>query len=235
MIRSFWNRLDDNERGAFHYLFGGVAVVLLLKIAGWLFTLLGPRPSEEELAFLPFQQGYLSLHGEQALAATAAGLQERIVLAVVASVFLGFMLAFIFAAVARAKGRPASRTGTLITRAAMTVMLVWSLYAVCFLPLRETHARPGELVIIERTALVGDIPVPFFSHEWRSQRMSIDRMEAGSEPPAQGQDGACWIDIIFTNGVLLRIGEVRYRTAEEELPLLRAASTASALMERELR
>ena len=125
-------RLDDNERGAFHYLFGGVIVVILLKGIAFITDQLGPTLTPDQAALRYFQQGYPLLRGELAMVATPTGLTERLVLAIVLAVGVAFALALVFVIIATARRRgaaPAQRAGLLVTRTGL----------VCLCSLPATH------------------------------------------------------------------------------------------------
>lgn len=98
-------RLDDNERGAFHYLFGGVAVVIALKGIAFITDRLGPALTEDQAALRHFQGGYPLLRGELAIVSTPSGLTERLILAVVLAVGVAFTLALVFVLLGRKRRR----------------------------------------------------------------------------------------------------------------------------------
>lgn len=230
-------RLDDNERGAFHYLFGGVIVVVLLKGVAFITDRLGPTLTPDQAALRYFQQGYPLLRGEIAMVATPTGLTERLVLAVVLAVGVAFALALVFVIIATARRRRAiraARVGLLTTRATLLATLAWSVYAAFLLPIKETRAEKGELIFRERTSMIGDIPWPFTLHEHLLPGSEVLWIEGGSEPPVHGQQGMAWVDVVTTSGII-RTGWVRGFDGKSEMKLLEASSDAAASLERELR
>ena len=229
--------LDDNERGAFHYLFGGVIVVILLKAIAFITDQLGPTLTPDQAALRYFQQGYPLLRGELAMVATPTGLTERLVLAVVLAVGVAFALALVFVIIATVRRRgaePAQRAGLLVTRMALVITLAWSVYAAFLLPIKETRARKGELIVQERTSMIGDIPWPFTLHERVLPGSEVLWIEGGSEPSLQGQKGTAWVEVVTTSGAI-RAGWVRGFDGKSEMKILEASSDAAAALERELR
>ena len=230
-------RLDDNERGAFHYLFGGVIVVILLKGIAFITDQLGPTLTPDQAALRYFQQGYPLLRGELAMVATPTGLTERLVLAVVLAVGVAFALALVFVIIATARRRgaaPAQRAGLLVTRTALVITLAWSVYAAFLLPIKETRASKGELILQERTSMIGDIPWPFTLRERVLPGSEVLWIEGDSEPPLEGQKGTAWVEVVTTSGAI-RSGWVRGFDGKSEMKLLEASSDAAAALERELR
>lgn len=230
-------RLDDNERGAFHYLFGGVIVVVLLKGIAFITDQLGPTLNPDLAALRYFQQGYPLLRGEIAVVATPTGLTERLVLAVVLAVGVAFALALVFVIIATARRRPsvrAGRAGLLATRIGLLITLGWSVYAAFLLPVQEIRAVKGELILRERTSMIGDIPWPFTLSERVLPGSEVLWIEGGSEPSLQGKKGMVWVDVVTTTGIL-RAGWMRGFDGKSEMKLLEASSDAAAALERELR
>jgi hypothetical protein len=227
-------RLDDNERGAFHYLFGGVVVVILLKGIAFLADRLGPSLSADQAALRPFQQGYPLLRGELAVVVTPTGLTERLILAVVLAVGATFMLAVLLALLSTAWHRSGGRGRRIAVRLVLMLTLVWSVYAAFLLPIKETRVEKGELLIRERRSFIGDIPWPLSLHERRLSSGEVLWVEGGSDPPVAREKGKAWIDVVTTAGTE-RAAWVRGLDAKDELELLRAASDGAAVLERELR
>jgi hypothetical protein len=227
-------KLDDNGRGAFNYLIGGAVIVLVVRGAAWLFDAFGPALSPDGLSVHLFQHGYIGLRGELAVSDTSSGLSERMMLAVVLAVGVAFLLAFIFATIARARHRRSGRLAPWITRSALLITLVWSLYAAMALPLKETRIRRGTLQVLHRRPVVGDIPWPFTTTERSLHRDSVDRVETVEHAPAKGCDGMMELDLVTLNG-RERISSLNGICKEERMDALRAGSEASALLDRELR
>lgn len=226
--------LDDNERNAFQYLIGGVVVVILLKGVAFITDRLGPALTPDQMALRPFQQGYPLLRGELATVSTTTGLTERLVLAVVLSVGITFLWAFLLAAITRALGKRAGRAGMFVTRAMLLVTFSWSAWAAFLLPIKEARIETGKLILSERHAAVGDIPWPFTLHQVSIPGHDVLRLEAGSQHPVMGCDGTAWVDAVTTEGQQ-RVGTVADVCAADEMKMLRTASDAAAIMERELR
>lgn len=226
-------KLDDNERGAFNYLFGGVVIVLIVRGAAWLFETFGPKLSEDGLAIRLFQHGYVGLNGELAISDASSTLTERMVLAVVLAVGVSFVLAFLFVTIARARHRRAGRLGVWITRAALVITLAWSLYAAMDLPLKETRIWNGSMQVIKRKPIIGDIPWPFTATERLLLRDSVERVEAVEHAPVTGCDGTIEVVVVFAAG-RERLAHVTGICPEERMDRLKASSDASALLDREL-
>ena len=226
--------LDDNQRNAFQYLIGGVVVVILLKGVAFITDRVGPTLSPDQLALRPFQQGYPLLRGELVTVSTSTGLTERLVLAVVLSVGITFVRAFLRAAITRALGKRAGRTGMFVTRAVLLVTFSWSTWAAFLLPLKETRITAGELILNERHSAVGDIPWPFTFHQVVVPGHDVLRLEAGDRHPEKGCDGSVWVDLVTTEGHQ-RVATVAEVCAADEMRMLHTASDAAAIMERELR
>lgn len=227
-------KLDDNERGAFNYLIGGAVVVLMVRGAAWLFDAFGPKLSPDGLAMRLFQHGYVGQRGELIVSDTSSGLSERMVLAVVLAVGVAFLLAFIFATIARARQGHAGRLGLWITRLALLITLAWSLYAAMDLPLKEARITDGSLQFLERRSIIGDIPWPFTTTERLLPRDSVERVEIVEHAPIKGCDGMVELDVVTSTGSE-RISCLNGICEEERMDRLRAGSAASALLDRELR
>lgn len=227
-------KLDDNERGAFNYLVGGVVLVLIVRGAAWLFDAFGPQLSEDGLAIHRFQHGYPGLRGELAVSDTTSGLSERMMLAVVLAVGAAFLLAFILAIMARIRRHGATRFGMWLTRLTLLTTLTWSLYAALDLPLKETRIRQGTLQVLDRRPILGDIPWPFTTSERVLHRDSVQRVETVEQAPVKGCDGAVELDLVSAMG-RERISRLTGICPEGRMDALRAGSEASALLDRELR
>lgn len=226
--------LDDNERGAFHYLLGGVGVVILLKGVVFITDRLGPALSPEQLALRPFQQGYPMLRGELATVSTTMGLTERLILAVVLAVGITFLWAFVLAATSRALGKRTGLAGMLVTRVVLVLTLGWSIWAAFLLPVKEARISDGKLILSERHSAVGDIPWPFTLRQVAIPGPDVIHMEAGDRSPEKGCDGMAWIDAVTKDG-RQRIGTITDVCVTDEMKLLHTASDAAAIIERELR
>lgn len=232
--------LDDNERGAFHYLLGGVAAVLLLKLAalGIDAATRAAAGGGDAAVLLPFRQGYF-LGPDLAVVGTPAGRMERIASAVVVAVAASLLLGALAALIVRALRRPTSpwtpgRAGIAVARTALVLTLGWSLYAVLFLPLRTTIVRTGGLVLRERTALIGDVPVPFTLHEAPLPSDRIARIEAVRRPCTRGCNGGLQLVLVRTDGSRDVLAARAGICPAVELDRLREAGEAAALLEREM-
>ncbi|MCL4283057.1 MAG: hypothetical protein KJZ58_12435 [Flavobacteriales bacterium] len=227
-------RLEDHERGAFHYLAGGLAAVLLLQAAAYLSSLRGTALDADHALLVPFQQGYSLLRGQWACVATASTLVQRLVTALVAGVGSAFLLALALLLWSSWRKRPGSRPQVMAIRCTLAIVFLWSAYAAYFVPLRETRVERGAVVIRERKALMGDIPVPFTTVERRLPAAEVLRIEGGHVPAGPGRQGEAWLDLA-TAGGKVRIGRMPGIPADQELVSLWRASSASAVLERELR
>lgn len=227
--------LDDNQRNAFQYLLGGVVVVVALKVAGFLLGLLGPALPAGQAALHPFQQGYPLLRGRVAVVGTAASLHERLILAVVLAVGAAFLHGLLLVILNKVRQPYISRRNMLAMRITLMVVLGWALYAAVFLPLKETRAVQGAVIITERRPLAGDIPWPWGTVQRRIPGQAIGQVQGGSAHPSRGNNGQAWITLTQEDGTAERIGQVRGLRPEDELRMLAAASEAAAALEREAR
>lgn len=228
--------LDDNERGAFNYLIGGLFVVLVLRLVAWLADVFGPQPTPDGLVLQPFQHGYLGMRDELVVTGASMDLSERVVLAVVLAVGASFLVALLFTLVARARGRHAGRPGRWASRSALLITLAWSLYAAFCLPVKTSRITDGHLVVSERRALLGDIPLPFTLKEQHYTRQDIEQVRAEEHPPIKGCDGSVVLELVIAvQAQVEQIAAVGDVCPEERMDHLHTGSEASALLERELR
>lgn len=225
-------QLDDNQRGAVHYLLGGVLLVAAVRGLAWAVEALGPAYGPEGLTLRPFQQGYLGYRNELAVVGTTAGLSERMVLASVASVVVAVVVAAGCALLLRNR----RTAGMWITRGALAATLAWALYAALLLPLRESRIEDGVLVITQRRHLVGDVPLPFTAHETRYARPGVARIHVREAVPVRGCDGRVLLEL-FPAGQEqgIPLAAEAGVCPDERLARLRNGSEAAALLERELR
>ncbi|MBP8823465.1 MAG: hypothetical protein KBH07_07465 [Flavobacteriales bacterium] len=225
-------QLDDNQRGAVHYLLGGVLLVGLLRGAAWLVETLGPDLSAAGRVLRPYQQGYWGMRDELAVAGTTAALSERMLLAVVCAFGAAVLMALLCAALLRGK----TALGTWATRATLVLILAWCQYAALLLPVAEARLEQGQLVLIRRKALFGEVPVPFTAHQTRYSRAEVDRIQVREVPPETGCDGRVVLDVFPTGaGAGYTLATEGGICADQRLERLRNGSEASALLERELR
>lgn len=225
--------LDDNERGAFHYLIGGVVLVLALRGLAWgLDAFHAPAlPAGDDAVLEPFRQGYLTGEGVS-VAATGAGRMERLALALVVGVAGALVLGGAAAIVAHfLKGRP-GRVAVITMRCAMVLLLGWSVHAALFAPVRQAAVEEGGLLLRERTPLIGDLTVPFTLREEHIPHTAIARLEAARVPCERGCDGTVRIGLFLHDGRSFVLAEQRGICPADELASLRGASEAAALLER---
>ncbi len=225
-------QLDDNQRGAVHYLLGGVLLVAAVRALAWAVDALGPAYGREGAVLRPFQQGYLGYRNELAVVGTTAGLSERMVLATVVAVGVAVAVAALCSLLLRNR----RATGVWITRSALTATFAWAMYAALMLPLQESRIEDGVLVITQRRHLVGDVPLPFTTEETRYARRDVGRIHVREAAPMRGCDGKVLLDL-FPAG---REQGIPLATEagvcpDERLTRMRNGSEAAALLERELR
>ncbi len=225
-------QLDDNQRNAFQYLLGGVVVVLVIRGLAWAVKLLAPRLDEEHVAVEAFQHDYPMLHGEWATVATGAGLLERLVLAVVVAVAITFVLGVVLVIANKARSPLIGRGGMLAMRLTLFAALAWNIYGVVMLPIKETRPVHDGLLIKDRRAFVGDIPLPFTATERKITGAELLRIEAGSNHPGGKKKVSFWLDVVTPAGTE-RIGRLNAVDHTRELRTLHLASDAAAAMERE--
>lgn len=224
--------LDDNQRGAFHYLFGGVVIVGALRVLAWAVELFGPDRTPEGEVLRPFQQGYWGLRDELAVVGTSAGLSERMVLAVVCAVCATVVVAILCALLLRK--RP--DVGAWVARSVLLATLGWSVFAALLVPVRETRVANGGLVMVQRQALAGAIPLPFTAKYTSYTRHEVAGILVREVAPQQGCDGRVLLELfIQADGQAEPIAVEANICAAERLDRMRNGSEAAALLERELR
>lgn len=108
------------------------------------------------------------------------------------------------------------------------------MFAAFFLPMEETRAVKGALILRERAPLIGDIAWPFTLRESRLPAADVRWLAGGSAPPVPGKKGEAWVDVASGPGSR-RAGLVRGFQGRPEMHFLEAASDAAAALERELR
>lgn len=147
-------KLDDNQRGGFHYLFLGVAVIgvpaaLLALFDHWH----RGAVADGTLPLGVFHNGYILFDGDRVTVAdTTRGerLAYACALALAACVLVAVpLLAF--------RVRWAWRAG----RWACVLTLGWCMASALFLPRTGAVIGPGMQEVDERAVIVGDITVPF--------------------------------------------------------------------------
>jgi hypothetical protein len=229
-------QLDDNERGAFNYLIGGVLLVLFLRGLAWAMDAFGPGLTPDGQVLRPFQHGYAGMRNQLVVTGGFSGLTERMVLAVVVSVGATFLVAFAINLGARALRRSAGLPGRWATRLTLVATLSWTLYAALYLPVTEAVVHNGSLEIYVRHRLVGEIPWPGTKQATRSVHADDAQVLVRERPPTKGCDGAVEI-------ILLTAGQERGDPiaidegicAPERLERLHRGSEAAALLQREMR
>jgi hypothetical protein len=229
-------RLDDNERGAFNYLVGGLLVVVALRAVAWVLDAVGPGYTADGAALQPFQHGYWGMRNQLAVAGGTAELNERLIMAVVAGVGAAFVTAFLFLVITRARGRSGGRTAILTTRTVLVVAMGWCLYAALCLPPREVRLDEGRLVETVRPSIAGILPLPF---GWKSRtwaRPDVDRITAREQRTEGENTGSVVLELFKAGGKTPEVIAMHRGIKEAgRMEALRGASEASALLERELR
>ncbi|MBS1547276.1 MAG: hypothetical protein JST38_13970 [Bacteroidetes bacterium] len=229
-------RLDDNERGAFNYLIGGVAIVLTIRGLAWVAGAMGPASTEDGAVLQVFQRGYLGMHNQLAVADASMGLTGRIILALVMAVGASFATALLLTFAGHLREGRSFRAGSMVTRMVLLAFLGWGVFTACYVPISESRVINGTLVVYTRNRLLGDIPLPFFIHRERWQREDIGQIVAEETPPTTGCNGSVAL-LVHLNGKgrPQRIAGIDDTCPEQRMVQLRKASGAAALMERELR
>jgi hypothetical protein len=227
-------RLDDNERGAFNYLFGGVALVLVARGVLYAIDLIGARPSAEEEGLSVFQHGYLLSGKGLTVVATAADRLERIAFAVVLSVCAAILIAALAAVIARSLHRSPGRAALRVARVALVLLLGWSIYAALFVPVRSARIEERTLVVREYPCALREIPLPFITIEERFTLDDVSRIEAVHTEAVRGCDGHVIVQVIDQQETVIPIAERGGLCATDEVGALREASALAAALEREL-
>lgn len=146
--------LDDNQRGGFHYLFLGVAVVGVPAVLLALFDRWhAGAVADGSLPLGVFHNGYILFDGDRVTVAdTTRG--ERLVHACAFAFAAGVLVTLLLLAL---RTRWAWRAG----RWAGGLVLAWCTVSALFLPRRSAVVRPGVLEVEERAGIAGDITLPF--------------------------------------------------------------------------
>lgn len=226
-------KLDDNERGAFQFLALGVLLVLAVRGLAWAFSRLGPELPPDLAALASFQQDYPLLRGRLAVVSTGVGLSERLMQAVVLAVGLALVVAVVQAVPAWRQRRPPKRGAARITRLVLYGILAWGTAAALFLPLQEAAAVGGRLEISERKAAFGQIPWPWPAQKRTLPAAGLEHIEARAMPSRNGCDGETTLWAMERSDSLL-IARCKGQCPEAELEGLGQASSAAAILEREL-
>lgn len=226
-------KLDDNERGAFHYLALGVAVVAGVRLLAWAFSFIGPALSPDMETLSAFQQEYPLLRGRFAVVGTGTGLTERMMQAVVLAVGLAVVSAIIQAIPAWKHRRLPGRAGTLFTRGLLIVALAWGTWSALFLPLRRSEVVQGRLLVTERPRAFGEIPWPVAAETQELAASDVSRLESVRTAANVGCDGLETL-VAVTRKDTLELARRAGICPERELQGMREASAAAALLEREL-
>ncbi len=218
-------RLNDGEREALNYLVGGVVVVVAVKL---LFRVLDAQDLAEGDARLltPFRQGYFLGEGLM-LVDTSSSRLERLALACV----LPAMAALLVVGGAYLAGLP-RRIPLRAARVLLVALLAWCAYAALFRPLRAVRVADHHLVVTERRALLGDIPLPFTGHEERIPAMLVDRIEVAADSGACS--GLLRLQAVLTDGSTEGLGRVA-GPCPVDMEGLRKASEAAMVVETALR
>lgn len=224
--------LDDNERGAFHYLFAGVVLVLLLK--GINFALdLSAQPDVLGLEALePFRQGYL-LNEPDAVVTTSAGRSARIASALLWALGAALVVGALAALVAKGLRSAPRKAGLRTARTVLVLGFGWGLYTALFIPVEQTRTTEHGLQVERYTLHVADIPLPFTQETEIMPSDQVQRIEAIAVPALNGCESTLRLQAVRAEGSVLVLGEVD-GTCPLALQRLRQASDAAALMERAL-
>ncbi|HEX2617359.1 MAG TPA: hypothetical protein VHL57_07435, partial [Flavobacteriales bacterium] len=222
-------QLDDNERGAFNYLFGGVVLVLVVR--GVLFAVdRFSTPSLAEAASLDaFQHGYLLGRDRLEVVATEAGRMERVAFAVLASLGAAALVGAVAALCARMLGRTTMRAALGAGRIVFVLLLGWSIYAALFVPVRSACAEDGALVMRTYRMALRDIPVPFTAEAQQLTSADIALIEAVHTEPARGCDGQVLIHAVGPNGQATTLAHRAGLCADQQVEALKEASALAAL------
>lgn len=229
-------KLDDNERGAFNYLAGGLITVLALRGLAWVADALGPALTPDGAVLRPFQHGYWGMRNQLVVTSASSGLTERLVLAVVLAVGAAFATALIVTAAARARGRRGGRWGAWCTRIVLLTTLAWTLVAAFHIPATEARIDNGILEVRQWRRLAGDIPLPFTREKRRWARDAVGMIKAEERAQADGRSWIVVLELEATGGAAnVPLARSAGIMAGERLDALRDGSAAAALLERELR
>ncbi|MFT3885136.1 MAG: hypothetical protein QM724_06820 [Flavobacteriales bacterium] len=221
-------QLDDNERGAFHYLFGGALFMLAVRL---LFQAVDHFPSgpPEAEGLAAFQHGYLLGHQGLIVVATAAGRLERIAFAALFSLAAAVVCGGIVALIARRIG-----VALIVVRIVLALVFGWSAYAALFVPVRSTRVEDRSLITRSYGIAIRDIPLPFTATEQRSSPADVARIEAVDTDPVRGCDGRVMLQCVDQTGTPALLGIRTGLCINEQLEALRQASDLAATLERDL-
>lgn len=206
------------------------AGLLLLIIRGIVFlhAMLFQGPMGPEAASLAlFQREYPLLHGQLATVATTTSLSGRLVQAW-ALVLIVMVAMWVLCLLGKVSSKA---TCNRMIRWPAVIVLVWSSYSACFLPVMETRAEQGQLVTTTRKPHIGNITMPFTAKQRTIPGIEVVRIDEGVK--VDGGNAMAWIYYV-TEDTTGTIGIVRGYRADQEVELLTAGSMAAAAMEREL-
>jgi hypothetical protein len=225
-------RLDDNERGAFNYLVGGVVIVMVLR---GLFLAVDAvaTPEGTPPVLEPFRQGYY-LRDAHAVVCTGSGRLERLAFAAVWSLGVALAIAGLVAIVARMLGRSPGRMALRAARPVLVLALGWSVYAALFIPVSMAVVADHGLTVHTYRGWGGVLPFPFTRTEERIAGTDVDRVEA---LPVQGTTDCAStlvLQAVLRESRTLRLGEER-GPCPLALERLRQASEAAVVLEERLR
>lgn len=225
-------RLDDNERGAFNYLLGGLALVLVAKGVSVGLDLWSAPTSAELEVLVPFRQGYL-LHDPFLVVSTGTGRAGRIAAALVWSVVAALAAGTVTAGITLLTGKLRKTIVLVVGRTALVLALGWGLYTALFVPVCTVRTTEAGIRVREHVRAVGDIPLPFGTREHTVPFDSVQSVTVERVSSRTGCESTLEIQAHLTDG--------RSRTLARQqgpcpltLERLRTASDAAALLERAL-
>lgn len=226
-------RLDDNERGAFNYLFGGVVLVVVVRLLVHAIGLFGAAPSVEEEGLAAFQHGYFLSGSGLQVVATAAGRMERVTFAVLIAVALAMVLAAVAAGAALAMGQRPRKAALFTGRAVLLVAMAWGVWSALFVPVERLEATAHGLVVRHYRA-VRDIPVPFTATCDTLRLDHVERIEAVLAPPDHGCNGRLVLQRVDANGAVTVLSTRTGLCTQDQVEALRQGSGIAAALERSM-
>lgn len=217
--------LDDNARGAFHYLFLGALVMaglVGLNAALDLFHMrIGPGGA--------FDHGYLISDDGVTLIGAGSTRGERLVAGILVSALTALAAGALVVVVCRFARIHARRPALFIARIVFLLSVGYTTYAALFLPLRQyIGQRDRNLILWEREGLLGSVPFP------RAKRIRLVPFDdvadlKTTQVPLSGGRSRTSIECALRNGAVLMLGNGISPTANDTAALRFAGTRINEL------
>lgn len=172
--------LDDNSRGALHYLALGALVMALLFLGDKALTMMSE--SSTDPALLPFQHGYLLGPGAFVVDATSTR-AERVAFGILLAFGLTMFVWVLLALISKLLGGPSEKLTLRAARAVFLIAFTWGAYAAVRIPVRYAEIGKGRAVLLRHRAIFDRVPIPFTAGESTiDEDFAIDWLDSGYSP-----------------------------------------------------